>query len=131
MVRKGLTDTLARGRHIPPKPEKSYTDAVEGECTEEVAKSGFAKPLRMPIEYRRIRNITAREIQTALLRDGFELVRSTGSHRHYYHEATKRKVTVSWHGSGQTFRLVTLRSIIEAQAQWSEEDLIRLGLIRD
>ena len=85
----------------------------------------------MPIEYRRIRNITAREIQTALLRDGFELVRSAGSHRHYYHEATKRKVTVFWHGSGQTFRLTTLRSIIEAQAQWAMADLIRLGLIRD
>ena len=85
----------------------------------------------MPIEYRRIRNITARELQTALLRDGFELVRSTGSHRHYYHEATKRKVTVSWHGSGQTFRLATLRSIIEMQAQWAEADLLRLGLTRN
>lgn len=131
MARKGPADTSAGGQHSPPDPDHSYTDAVEGECIDEVAKSGFAQPLPMPIDYRRIRNITAREIQTALLRDDFELVRSTGSHRHYYHEATKRKVTVSWHGSGQTFRLVTLRSIIEAQARWTEEDLIRLGLIRD
>ena len=95
------------------------------------AKSSLAQLLPMPIEYGRIRNVTAREIQTALLRDGFELVRSTGSHRHYYHEATKRKVTVSWHGSGRTFRLAILRRIIEVQARWTQADLIRLGLIRD
>ena len=85
----------------------------------------------MPINYRLIRNIAAREIQTALLRDGFELIRSTGSHRRYYHEATKRKVTVSWHGRSQTFRLTTLHSIVEGQARWTEADLIRLGLISD
>lgn len=85
----------------------------------------------MPINYQQIRNITARELETALFKDGFVLSRSTGSHRRYHLEAPKRKVTISWHGSGQTFRLATLRSIIEAQAQWTEEDLIRLGLIRD
>lgn len=54
-----------------------------------------------------------------------------GSHRHYFHEATMRKVTVSWHGSGRTFRIAILRRIIEVQARWTESDLIRLGLIRD
>lgn len=83
----------------------------------------------MPINYQQIRNITAREIEAALFRDGFVLSRSTGSHRRYYHEASERKVTVSWHGSGRTFRLATLRRIIEVQAQWTEADLLRLGLI--
>ena len=85
----------------------------------------------MPINYQQIRNITAKEIEAALFRDGFVLSRSKGSHRRYYHEATQRRATVSWHGSGQTFRLATLRSIIEVQAQWAEDDLLRLGLIRD
>ena len=85
----------------------------------------------MPINYQRIRNITAREIETALFRDGFTIKRSTGGHRRYYDAATNRKVSISWHSGGQTFKITTLRSIVEAQAQWTEADLIRLGLIRD
>ncbi len=85
----------------------------------------------MPIDYQQIRNMTAREIEAALFRDGFVLSRSTGSHRRYHHEATNRKVSISWHGRAQTFRIATLRSIIEAQAQWTEADLIRLGLLHD
>ncbi len=85
----------------------------------------------MPINYQRIRNITAREIESGLFRDGFILHHATGSHRRYYHEATNRKVSISWHSRGQTFRITTLRSIIEAQARWTEADLIRLGLLRN
>ena len=85
----------------------------------------------MPMDYQQIRNITAREIEAALFRDGFVLSRSTGSHRRYCHEGTNRRVSISWHGGGQTFKLGTLRSIIERQARWTEADLIRLGLIRD
>lgn len=85
----------------------------------------------MPIDYQQIRNITAREIENALFRDGFLLTRSTGSHRRYSHEASGRRVSISWHGRSQTFKPSTLRSIIERQARWTEADLIRLGLIRD
>ena len=85
----------------------------------------------MPINFQLIRNLTAREIESALFRDGFVLSRSTGSHRRYYHEATDRRVSISWHSGGQTFKPGTLRSIVEAQAQWTEADLIRLGLIRN
>lgn len=84
----------------------------------------------MPINYRRIRNITTRELETGLARDGFKLERSTGSHRQYYDAATGRKVVLSWHGGGRTFKIATLSSIIEAQAGWTEADLIRLKLIR-
>ena len=85
----------------------------------------------MPINYQRIRNVAAREIENALLRDGFLLNYSTGSHRRYVHEETNRRVSISWHGQSQTFKPGTLRSIIERQAQWTEADLIRLGLIRN
>lgn len=85
----------------------------------------------MPINYQRVRNLTARDIENALFRDGFILVRSTGSHRRYYDESTNRRVSISWHGGGQTFKPATLRSIIERQARWTEPDLIRLGLIRN
>ena len=85
----------------------------------------------MPINYQQIRNITARELQNALYRDGFILSHSTGSHRRYVDEDTNRKVSISWHSRRQTFKTVTLRSIIERQAQWTEADLIRLGLIRN
>ncbi len=86
----------------------------------------------MPIDYQRIRNVTAREIESALFRDGFVPVgRGGGGHRQYRHYATNRNVTLAWHGRGQTFSLGTLRRIIEVQAQWTEADLIRLGLIRN
>ena len=85
----------------------------------------------MPINYQQVRNITAREIENALFRDGFERVRGGGSHRQYRHNATNRNVTLAWHGRGQTLSLGTLRRIIERQAQWTQADLIRLGLIRN
>ena len=85
----------------------------------------------MLVNYQRIRNITARQIENALLRDGFRRVRGSGSHRQYRDDATNRNATLSWHGSGQTVSLGTLRRIIERQAQWTEADLIRLGLIRN
>lgn len=84
----------------------------------------------MPINYQRIRNITAREIESALFRDGFVPVGRGGGHRQCHYGAN-RNVTLAWHGRGQTLSLGTLRRIVEKQAQWTEEDLIRLGLIRD
>ena len=81
------------------------------------------------IEWRRLRNITAREIAAALIRDGFVLYNQRGSHQRYRH-ADGRRVTVTWHRPGDTFPLGTLRSMIEVQAQWTEDDLRRLSLIR-
>ena len=84
----------------------------------------------MRIDYSRIRGLTARQIESALRRDGFERVRQVGSHRRYEHSATRRRVTVSRSG-GDTFPLPTLRSIIENQAKWDASDLVRLGLMRE
>lgn len=83
----------------------------------------------MAIDYRGLRSLTARELIAALVRDGFYFVRQTGSHRRYRH-ADGRRVTVAPHGTGDTFTVKTLKSIVESQARWTEEDLKRLQLIR-
>ena len=83
----------------------------------------------MALDYRRLRSTTAREIVSALVRNGFALRRQTGSHRHYVHN-DGRRVTVTYHASGDTFEIKTLRSMIERQACWSEADLRRLGLLK-
>jgi predicted RNA binding protein YcfA (HicA-like mRNA interferase family) len=80
------------------------------------------------IEWRRVRNLTARRIIAALLRDGFTLSSQSGSHQRYRH-ADGRRVTVTYHRAGDTFPLGTLRSMIEVQAKWTVDDLRRLGLI--
>jgi HicA toxin of bacterial toxin-antitoxin, len=53
--------------------------------------------------------------------------RQNGSHRHYRHP-DGRRVTLSFHHSGDTFRPGTIRSVIEIQARWTVQDLLRLGL---
>jgi predicted RNA binding protein YcfA (HicA-like mRNA interferase family) len=83
----------------------------------------------MSIDYSRLRSATARQFASALHEDGFELQRQKGSHRHYRH-LDGRRVTLSYHHSSDTFPIGTLRSIVELQAQWSEPDLVRLGLLR-
>ncbi len=79
------------------------------------------------IDYSNLRNLTAREIVRALERDGFQLLRSSGSHHRYRHP-DGRRVTVSYHSSGDTFKPKTLKSTIEQQAQWTENDLNRLKI---
>ena len=80
------------------------------------------------INYGQLRSVTARRLVAALERDGFELRRQSGSHRHYK-RADGRRVTVSFHHSSETFPPKTLRSMVETQAGWSVEDLQRLGLV--
>jgi predicted RNA binding protein YcfA (HicA-like mRNA interferase family) len=82
----------------------------------------------MTVDYSRLRSVTARQLASALQTDGFQLQRQKGSHRHYRH-ANGRRVTLSFHHSSDTFRLGTLKSIIEIQARWTEQDLARLELI--
>ena len=82
----------------------------------------------MAINYALLRNTDTRKVISALERDGFALDRQTGSHRLYRHP-DGRRVTVSFHGPGQTFTRKTLRSMIEEQARWTEDDLKRLKLL--
>ena len=80
------------------------------------------------IDYSRLRSVTARRLDAALLADGFVFRRQTGSHRRYAH-ADGRRVTLTVHHWSDTFRPGTLRSMIEFQARWTEEPLQRLGLL--
>jgi hypothetical protein len=46
-----------------------------------------------------------------------------------YRHPDGRRVTIASHG-GETFKVKTLKSIIELQARWTEQDLRRLNLIQ-
>ena len=81
------------------------------------------------IDYSKLRSLTAKELIRALLKDGFYLERSSGAHYQFYHPDSRR-VTVSYHRTGETFKLRTLKSMIEIQAQWTDEDLIRLNILK-
>jgi len=83
----------------------------------------------MAIDYRGLRSLTARELTAALIRDGFYFVRQKGSHQRYRHPDGQR-VTVAPHGGVDRFTIKTLKSIIESQARWTEDDLKRLKLTR-
>ena len=82
----------------------------------------------MAIDWSRLRGLTARELISALNRDGFQLRNQRGSHQRYRHP-DGRRVTVSFHRAGDTFPIGTLRRMIQDQAAWTEEDLERLGLM--
>jgi predicted RNA binding protein YcfA (HicA-like mRNA interferase family) len=69
----------------------------------------------VPIDYGQLRNTTAREIISALVRDGFALDRGSGSHQIYYHP-DERRVTVVFSGGGSTFKRKTLKRMIDLQA---------------
>lgn len=81
------------------------------------------------MDFSAIRSLTAREIIAALESDGFLLATSSGSHRQYKH-ADGRRVTVSYHKGSDTFGIRILKSMIERQARWTEEDLRRLNIIK-
>ena len=76
---------------------------------------------------RRLRNVTARELVSALERDGFTYRRTRGASRVYRHSDGRRTV-VHYHRANDTIPLNTLRSILSG-TQWTEDDLDRLGLI--
>jgi predicted RNA binding protein YcfA (HicA-like mRNA interferase family) len=83
----------------------------------------------MGVNYALLRSLTAREIVSVLVRDGFTFNRGAGSHHLYYH-ADGRRVTITFHAPGDTFTPKTLKSMIERQAHWTEDDLKRLKLLR-
>jgi len=83
----------------------------------------------MTMDYSRLRSVTARQLAAALIADGFVLRRQRGSHRRYRHP-DGRCVTLTFHHASDTYPLPTLRSIIERQARWTEDDVRRLGLLK-
>lgn len=83
----------------------------------------------MGVNYALLRNLSVRELISALTRDGFTLDRGDGSHQIFYH-SDGRRVTVPFHGGNESLRRKTLKSVVETQARWTEDDLKRLKLIR-
>ena len=81
------------------------------------------------IDYGKLGSLTARELIKALLKEGFIFTRQRGSH-HRYHHLDGRRVTVPFTRSGDTFARETLKSMIERQAKWDEQDLKRLNLLK-
>ncbi len=84
----------------------------------------------MAINYANLRNVTAREVIAALIREGFYLRSYGGSSHQRFQHPDGRRVTVSFHKSGGTFPPKTLKDMLERQAKWTEADLIRLGLLK-
>jgi predicted RNA binding protein YcfA (HicA-like mRNA interferase family) len=80
------------------------------------------------IDYRKLRNLTARKIISALFRDGFNFDRQKGSHQHYVH-SDGRRVTVTYTRPGDTFAIGTLQRMIRDEAQWTAQDLKRLKIL--
>jgi predicted RNA binding protein YcfA (HicA-like mRNA interferase family) len=80
------------------------------------------------VDWSRLRSLAARDMISALLRDGFSVRSRTGSHCRFHHP-DRRRVTVSCHRPGDTFRPKTLRGMIREQARWNEDDLRRLKLL--
>jgi len=79
------------------------------------------------ISYGKLLSITPERLERALFNDGFQFSRQRGSHRRYKHH-DGRRVTIPF--GRKTLKIGTLESIIDRQARWTEEDLIRLGLIK-
>ena len=78
----------------------------------------------------KLRNITALSFTKALERDGFIFKsKSKGGHRIYKHPETGIRISVPFHHSGQTFGPGLIGQLIKS-AGWSDEDLVRLRLVR-
>lgn len=74
-----------------------------------------------------LRAVTAQRLIQALQADGFQWVRSAGSHRVYRH-ADGRRVVVAFHRPGATFPPKTFAAML-AGTRWSDDDLRRLKLL--
>ncbi len=110
-----------------------YNEPIPTEPSEDVRV--FDNPLvavtiqYMPIDYGRLRNVSTRHFVKALKKDGFFLERKKGSSHQKYRHLDNRKVTISYHNPSETFKTKTLKAIIK-QAQWTEDDLKRLKLLK-
>lgn len=74
-----------------------------------------------------LRNVSARILVAALVRDGFVHTSTTGSHRVFRH-GDGRRVVLWHHAPGDTFGPKTLAKLI-CQTRWIDADLRRLGLL--
>jgi predicted RNA binding protein YcfA (HicA-like mRNA interferase family) len=74
------------------------------------------------------RGLSARALVRALRNDGFRLTRTRGSH-HIYRHRDGRRVVVAYHRVSDTFPVGTLKAMV-VDIGWTEDDLFRLGLVK-
>ena len=74
-----------------------------------------------------LRSVSIRRLESALRRDGFILLRQTGSSRIYVHD-DGRITNIHFHSSSATLKRKTLATILSAVG-WTVEDARRLGLL--
>ncbi len=76
-----------------------------------------------------LRSLTARKLIRALEKDGFYAESGSSTHQQFYNVNDGRRVTVTYHHASDTFLPKTLKSMLE-QAEWTQDDLKRLGLMK-
>ncbi len=76
-----------------------------------------------------LRNTPVRELEGALLRDGFVLRRQTRTGGRIYSQRDGRITVIHYHRANDTLTRRTLASLLLA-TRWTEEDARNLGLIR-
>ena len=83
----------------------------------------------MAIDYSKLRSLTARKLIRALNKDGFVSENRKGSTLFFVHP-DGRTTTLHVHNLNQELPVGTLKSIIERQVRWTEDDLKRLKLLK-
>jgi len=78
--------------------------------------------------WKQLKNKTADDLISALLKDGFKLADTVRTERIYRHP-DGRKVSIHYHKGSQTYGPSLLKALLE-DTQWSETDMRRLGLVR-
>ena len=87
----------------------------------------------MAIDFSRLLSLTARSIVKALEEDGFVQRQSKTRRKRstlFFAHPDGRSTTIRLHNMNQTFKIGTLKSIIQTQVQRDEADLRRLGLLK-
>lgn len=78
--------------------------------------------------WKQLKNKTADDLISALLKDGFKLADTVRAERIYRHP-DRRKVSIHYHKGSQTYGPSLLKALLE-DTQWSETDMRRLGLVK-
>ena len=78
--------------------------------------------------WKQLKNKTADDLISALLKDGFKLADRVRTERIYRHP-DGRKVSIHYHKGSQTYGSSLLKALLE-DTQWSETDMRRLGLVK-
>lgn len=75
-----------------------------------------------------LRNVSVRDLERALVRDGFRLDRQTRSGGRFYENDDGRMTIIHFHHGSDRLTRKTLSSVLAA-TRWTVEDARRLGLI--